>query len=306
MKVNFIFFIFFFFLFSTISKAKIETKIILKIGNEIVTNFDVKNEIITLLVLAEEEINQENINQLKKRALQSLIDNKLKKIELAKYSIENNTLQVNNYLNSISSNNIQVLKSKFKQNNLDFNSFEKRVENQIKWQSLIFQLYSKKIRIDENLIDEELKSFLKNKNNKIAYKISEIEIDLEEDNNRIDKVSFIKEQIKINGFGSAALKYSTSSSAINKGDLGWINANSLTNEILLIIKNMEIGEISEPINKKNSIMFLKLDDKKVSEVEMDMNKLKTELIKKKQNELFNLYSQSHLSKLRNNNIIEYK
>ena len=69
---------------------------------------------------------------------------------------------------------------------------------------------------------------------------------------------------------------------------------------------MEIGEISEPINKKNSIMFLKLDDKKVSEVEMDMNKLKTELIKKKQNELFNLYSQSHLSKLRNNNIIEYK
>ena len=65
MKVNFIFFIFFF-SFSTISKAKIETKIILKIGNEIVTNFDVKNEIITLLVLAEEEINQENINQLKK------------------------------------------------------------------------------------------------------------------------------------------------------------------------------------------------------------------------------------------------
>ena len=53
-------------------------------------------------------------------------------------------------------------------------------------------------------------------------------------------------------------------------------------------------------------MFLKLDDKKVSEVEMDMNKLKNELIKKKQNELFNLYSQSHLSKLRNNNIIEYK
>ena len=50
---------------------------------------------------------------------------------------------------------------------------------------------------------------------------------------------------------AAALKYSTSSSAINKGDLGWINANSLTNEILLIIKNMEIGEISEPINKKN-------------------------------------------------------
>ena len=54
------------------------------------------------------------------------------------------------------------------------------------------------------------------------------------------------------------------------------------------------------------LIYLKLDDKKVSEVEMDMNKLKTELIKKKQNELFNLYSQSHLSKLRNNNIIEYK
>ena len=43
---------------------------------------------------------------------------------------------------------------------------------------------------------------------------------------------------------------------------------------------------------------LDANDKKVYEY--------LKLIKKKQNELFNLYSQSHLSKLRNNNIIEYK
>ena len=48
----------------------------------------VKNKILTSLVLAGDEITQENINKLKKQALDSLIQNKLKIIELKKYKIK--------------------------------------------------------------------------------------------------------------------------------------------------------------------------------------------------------------------------
>jgi len=40
--------------------------------------------------------------------------------------------------------------------------------------------------------------------------------------------------------------------------------------------------------------------------ELDESKIKNELIKRKKNELFNLYSNSHLSKIKNNALIEYK
>ena len=70
------------------SFAKIETKIILKIGDEIITNYEVKNKILRTLFLSNQDISQSNINTLKKRSLESLIQMKLKTIELSKYKIK--------------------------------------------------------------------------------------------------------------------------------------------------------------------------------------------------------------------------
>ena len=69
---------------------------------------------------------------------------------------------------------------------------------------------------------------------------------------------------------------------------------------------MQIGDISNPIKKQNKIILLKLNDKKISNYS-DINKetLKKELINQKKNELFNLYSSSFISKLRNTKFIEY-
>ena len=70
---------------------------------------------------------------------------------------------------------------------------------------------------------------------------------------------------------------------------------------------MEIGEISEPILSQNSLLFLKILDKRLSEPgKIDLVKLKKDLINNKKNELFNLYSRSHLSKLKNSSLIEYQ
>ena len=69
---------------------------------------------------------------------------------------------------------------------------------------------------------------------------------------------------------------------------------------------MNLGDVSAPIKRTNSILFLKLDDKKEIEAgKIETSKLK-KLIEQKKNELFNLYSRSHLSKLRNSSFIEYK
>ena len=70
---------------------------------------------------------------------------------------------------------------------------------------------------------------------------------------------------------------------------------------------MKKNEISKPINRQNSILYLKLNDIRSSKTDnLDLEKLRNNLITQKTNELFNLYSRSHLSKLRNTSIIEYK
>ena len=119
-------------------------------------------------------------------------------------------------------------------------------------------------------------------------------------------LSFIR-KIEKNGFEDVALKFSISSSASNKGNLGWINSKSLSNEIYKIIVNMKKEAVSEPIKRQNSVLFLKLNDIKESKSQnLNISKLKKKLISQKKNELFNLYSISHLSKLKNSSLIEYK
>ena len=89
--------------------------------------------------------------------------------------------------------------------------------------------------------------------------------------------------------------------------MGWINSKSLAPEINKVLNEIQIGEITEPVIKQNSVIFLKLTDKRTSKKEnIDMDKLKNSFINKKKNEQFDLYSKSHLSKLRNNSLIEYK
>ena len=285
----------------------ITNKIVLKVENEIITNYEVKNKILTSLVLAGDEITQENINKLKKQALESLIQNKLKIIELKKYKIKKNSNQINSYLNSISGNDILALENKFKNNNLDYNLFLEEVEIQTKWQNFIYIFYKGKIEINENSVNDELKKIVENEKSFQEYNISEIEI-MTDKNSNIDQIVLdLKNKIKDEGFETTALKYSISSSAKDKGNLGWISSKSLSKEIFEVLKVMDTGQISHPIKRQNSILFLKLVDVRTSKVEnINIDELKKRIIEQKKNEMFNLYSKSHLSKLKNTVLIEYK
>ena len=53
--------------------AKIENNIVLKVENEIITNYEIKNKILSSLILSGQEINQENIDRYKKSTLENLI-----------------------------------------------------------------------------------------------------------------------------------------------------------------------------------------------------------------------------------------
>ena len=68
-----------------------------------------------------------------------------------------------------------------------------------------------------------------------------------------------------------------------------------------------MGEISRPIRNVNSILVYKiLDRRNIKSENFQKDDLKNNLIALKKNELFNLYSNSHLSKIKNTSSIIYK
>jgi peptidyl-prolyl cis-trans isomerase SurA len=286
--------------------AKIDNKIVLKVENEIITNFEVKNKILSSLMLSGEELNQDNINKYKKSVLNLLLDNRLKKIEVSKYGVKKNDTKVNSYLKKISPD-ISELKKSFLNNNIDFQLYLDEITIEFMWQDLIYKIYSKKIDINESVIDKEINDYIKNNSDIKELKISEIEITLDNEEQNDKKILEVANQIKLEGFENTALKFRNQNSTSLDGDLGWINAKSLSPDIYKVLNIMEIGEVTQAIKKQNSVIFLKIDDKRISKSEnIDINKLKKNLLNKKRNEQFDLYSRSHLSKLRNTSLIEYK
>ena len=299
--------LFFLFKIPTIS-ASTQTKIIANVGNQIVSSYELKNKINTILFLSNQKINQININNVKNQALITLVNSKLKKIEIKNYRIpiEKNE-NVNKFLSRSSSRfntDENGLKKLFEENNIDFDLYLDEIMIDLAWQKLIFSLYNDKIVLDENEINNELNKIIKEKRKIKEYELAEIEISLEQSSNIDEKINEISDEIRKIGFENTAIKFSTSPSALDGGKLGWVNSNAMSKEVYDLIKNIEVGGITDPIIKPNNLLFLKIINERSVEVkDIDIDKTKNRIIAGKKNELFTLYSNNRLSKLKNNTLI---
>ncbi len=210
-------------------------------------------------------------------------------------------------LNRISKNNIYDFKKKFTNNDLNYELFLEELETEIDWQKLIYILYNKRIKIGEEEIEQDMKKILSDKQGIEKFRLSEIEILIVDKNQMENDINLVNNEIRINGFESAVRKFSISQSSTNNGDIGWINKNALSKNILKKISTLKIGEVSPAIKKANSVVFLKMVDKKKSQIKFsNLEKVKSDLINRKKNEILKLYSNSHFSKIKNNSLIEYK
>ena len=293
--------------------SKIKNNILVKVGDQIITSFELENKIKTTLLLTNSEINQNNINRLKGSALKALIDLKLKKDELKKFKIQDNQIAVQEHLSKIAIRlgvRKEDLKNLFSEINVNYLLYLDEVKTEFLWQKLIFKIYSRNIVINKSEIKNELDVLIKkNTNMKIQeFRLSEIEIILNNETEKSKKTEEVYTSIKDSGFANTATNMSTSSSAINGGDLGWISAPSLSKKFLDAVQNLEVGEISKPIFEANRFLLFKLEDKRVDlkTSNLDKESLEKSLINKKRNELLNLYSSNHLSKKRNLTLIEFK
>ena len=133
----------------------LQNKIVAKVGNATVSSYDLKNKIRTSLVLSNQEINQNNINKIKNLSLNGLINLRSKKLKLQNIILTYQK-EIFEQLKRISSNDIDNFKNKFKINGLNYNIFLEELSTELKWQKLIFSLYSEKITIDEFEINKNV------------------------------------------------------------------------------------------------------------------------------------------------------
>ena len=281
----------------------LETKIIYNIQNEIITNIDIKNEFKYLLAFNNQlkNLDKEKIFKISK---ESIIKEKIKKIELSKYYKDfevddkyTNVLLKNIY-KGLNFQSLQEFETHLEFYNLSINDIRKKLIIDALWNELIVKKYNSKIEIDE----QELRNIITNdsKNEEIEYKLSEIVYEVTNKQDVENKYKEIKKSITEIGFENSASIYSISETGKIGGNIGWINERSLNLEIMKKISKLDLNEISKPIIITNGILILKIKDTKKIKSKINYDVELKKLINYERNKQLNQYSKIYFNKVKKN------
>ena len=283
--------------------------LILKINNQIITNIDIDNEKNYLLAINENLISLDNLEMLSV-AKESLIREKIKKIELEKYyDLQEYSKYIESllgdFITKLNFENIENLENYFLSKNVKLETVKKKLNIEALWNELIFNSYGKQVEIDEN----KLNSIIKNqdyKQEKEFFLLSEIVFEANTKDEIASKHNKILKSIDSIGFGNTANIYSLSESAKFNGDVGWIDVSQLQVNVYDKVKKLEEGQYSDLINVPGGFLILYVGDIKKEIIEIDEEKKLTEMIKYEKDRQLNEFSFIYYQRIKKNSLIDEK
>ena len=265
----------FFFSLISFSYSEINLKIIMKINNQIITNYDLEREAKYLLALNPrlKEIDEKNLMDIAKR---SLIKEKIRKNEIMKYkNLNKENAQIETVLNNLISNlkfdNQEQLHEYFKNFDISIDDLREKIEIENEWKSLVYAKYFSSVKIDKLDLQKKIENMNK-KEFLIEYDLSEILFTTKKGLPIEDQINEIKKSIDKIGFENTANLYSISDSSKIGGKIGWIKENNLSKEINQNLKGLLVNSYSDPIQIGNNFLIVKIN--KINQVPIEIDKEK--------------------------------
>ena len=298
-KIIFYLIIFFF----SINNLFAEIKILVKVNDDVITNYDIKKETNYLGIL-NPNVNKLDINQKLNLAKNSLITEIIKKKEIEKLlDIKENNFLIDEYMKNFytrvnvkdKEEFLDLLKLK---TNYSFEEIKSKIRVELAWNQIIYSKYINQVKIDEKKIISKIDS-LKDDLEK-QYFLSEIVFKKKKDQTLEETFKEIKLSINEVGFANAANIYSFSDSSKFGGKIGWLSEISLPKQINESLKKLEIGELSEFIKIGNNFVILKIEDIKINNKIIDRKKEIQFLKDKETNDQLNKFSKIFFEKIRLN------
>ena len=296
-------------IFFNIKKTEaLENKILFKIDNQIITTIDIYEEI-RFLKTFNPQVNNLSENELLEISKNSIIRDKIKKIEIMNYvnelKVEDKFLLkfIKTKYSNKGLNSIDSFENYLNDNSLNIKNIIEKITIELIWNDIIFQKFSSKINIDKEKIKEEI---LKNPQKKIQKELSlsEIVFDVSQKSEFENKYEKILLDIEQTGFKNAALIHSTSDTASTGGFIGWVKEDNLNKTIVDLIKDLNKGQYSKPIRTSVGFLILKIEDIKEYETEFDLNKKIKEVVEFKTNEQLNQFSKVYFNKIKKDLIFD--
>ena len=294
-------------LFSSVD-ALSNVKIKVKINDKIITNIDIQKEAQYLKIL-NSNLNQLSEDKVLELAKISLINEIIKEKEILKFSEKN--LKDNPFLDEYLKNLYSKLNYK-NQNEFEnllnqketynFDEIKYKINIELSWNELIYNKFDKLVKIDKKLLLKKIKNT--QSQGQKEYNLLEIVFEKKKDLQLKEQIKQIKSSIIEVGFENTANIYSISESSKFGGNLGWINENSLSREIIENLSSLKEGDLTNVIKISNNFLILKINEIRINKIKVNIEEELKKLVNAERNKQLNQFSRIFFNKSKINYSID--
>ncbi|MBU6474532.1 MAG: peptidylprolyl isomerase [Alphaproteobacteria bacterium] len=245
----------------TPARAAVSDDIAAVVNSNIITLTDVKER--TDLYLSGEKVPAAARQEMEQKVLNKLIDEKLELQEAKKLGITVDEAQVNNGFAFIARQNHlspDAFKKQLTAAGVNIDTLYSQIKAEIAWEQVIQREIKPQINISESDIDMSMKKIAQS--TATEYHIAEIMLGVPSANAKASALARAQDLVrKIRqgaDFAKMARQYSQGAAAEQGGDLGWVEGGQLSPPLDQALKNLQRGQITDPVfaNGGYHILFL--------------------------------------------------
>lgn len=238
------------------------------VNDHMISTFDVRQRMRLMLLTSGGRVPESAIPQLQERALEDLIEERLKLQEAEELEFAIDDREVAQEIARIAAGSgmsPSQLEQELLKQGVSPSTIESQIRSRITWQRLVSARYRARVRVSEDEIDSVLDR-LRTDSAKEQYLVSEICLPVD-DPSKVESVKqagvqLIAQMRQGAPFGAIANQFSVCPSAANGGDLGWVRSGELAPELDTVLQQLNKGSVSVPVESDGLVYLLAVRDKK--------------------------------------------
>ena len=236
------------------------------VNGEVVTETDVDHRM--ALIIASNrgvQLPPEELQRLRAQVLRNLIDEALQIQEAARQEITVEDREVDEYFNRFSRNFNQTpagFTAYLRSIGSSDRSLKRQIRGELAWQRLQRRQIEPFVTVGEDevrlIIDR-----IQNSQGQVEFRVAEIFLSATPETQAAAQANAMRliQQVRAGAsFATYARQFSEASTAAVGGDLGWVRAEQLPEELANVVRQMPIGSISDPIPVPGGFSIVALAD----------------------------------------------
>jgi peptidyl-prolyl cis-trans isomerase SurA len=245
-----------------------EGSIVAVVNGSVISREDVNNRGRLFAISTGLPLTPDVLDRLKPQVTRQLIDERLRLQEAQRRHVIITDQQIAEAVHEIEARNNMpagALRAKLQADGVGLRTLVDQVRVQLGWTQVLRQQLGTQANIKDSEIQEQ-QQLIQQQTGKPEYRIAEIFIAAEDPANTADAQRFAEtviSQLRAGAqFAVVAAQFSQSQTALQGGDLGWVQPNELDPAVARIAQDMPVGAISNPIAVPGGISIITMRGKR--------------------------------------------